>query len=91
MAVNGKSWFDTAIVPVLRDCASLNCAELEFDDRDRNTKVAILTNRDGFELTESCKPMVMLFFLADSISIRADHEKETVSLFLNFNMETVGF
>lgn len=80
-----RSWFNAALLPVLRDFAEMTASVLEISSDDASIVTAILKNRAGWDITESCRMMRMAFNLADYIRINA--EGDTMVLTLVFDCE----
>ncbi len=80
-----RSWFNAALLPVLRDFAEMTASVLEISSDDAPIFTAVLKNRTGWDITESCRMMRMAFHMADYIRISA--ETDTVVLTLVFDCE----
>lgn len=69
---NDITWFQTAILPILKDFAELNTALLEVESKNFPIISVTFRNDDGFCLTESCLGMKILFVLAIQLGFEKD-------------------
>jgi len=74
-----KNYFDNAVLPLLQDFGKITGSLLVVDENEQTQTVkATFKNEYGFDVTESCKCMRSLLFIANHISINLDDNDEIV-------------
>lgn len=82
---NGNKWFDSALLPVLKDFAELTASLLEIERDDNGIITVAFRNKEGIDITESCKYMRIALFAASNISVDCDDEKAILALVFDCN------
>lgn len=75
-----KAWFDAAILPILKNFATLNGSKLIIQQDSLHDITAALTSRCGFDITAHQKQMHMVLAVADHIGITKWSDSDTVEL-----------
>lgn len=76
-----KEYFQAAILPGLKDFAEMSGSVLYMEEYDERMSVqAIFKNELGFDITENCRLMRSLLFMANSIGIMTEGDQTTLSL-----------
>ena len=71
----GEEWFQTAIMPVLKNYARIMGAVLEIEKLDEEVMTATLRSRSGFDISEKCRLLYAILMATAHISIeKADEE-----------------
>lgn len=77
---NSLIWANNAILPILKDFAEVTSSVLQVDTDNPRILVATLKNTAGFDITESCKCMKLIFDLANHIGIDVENGQIALSL-----------
>lgn len=72
--------FTSALLPSLKDFAELTGSLLTIEESKHYCIVAELTNRQGFDITESCRIIRAIFTLANHIGIGSKDGETCISL-----------
>ncbi len=81
-----RTWFDAALLPILKDFAELAGAKLTIQQDHFHDITAVFTGRCGFDITATQKRMRMAMAAADHISVNrwAGSDKVEFSLIFGF-------
>lgn len=87
----GEEWFQTAILPVLKNYAQVMGAVLDVDKMDEEVMTATLRTRSGFDISEQYRLLYAVLMAAVHISIEKVDEELLLVLafdirhFMHFN------
>ncbi len=79
-----RTWFDTALLPILKDFAELAGAKLTIRQDRFHDITAVFTGRCGFDITATQKQMRMALAMADHISVNSWSNSDEVEFSLIF-------
>lgn len=74
------NWFNSAILPILKEFAEMTCSILSVEKEDTQIFVATLKNNNEIDITESSKPLQMIINLANHVNINSKNDEITLSL-----------
>ncbi|RJW53985.1 hypothetical protein DXC92_01585 [Clostridiales bacterium TF09-2AC] len=73
-------WFDTVILPLLKDFAELTSSSLEIQRDEIGIITTCIRNSNGLDITESCHGMYLALLLAVQIDLDADNDETVLTL-----------
>lgn len=73
-------WFDTCVLPILKEFAELTSSLLEIQRDEIGIISACLRNSDGLDITESCHGMYFALLIAVQICIDSDADEAVLAL-----------
>ncbi len=80
-----RKYFDATILPALQDFADITCSLLLIDECDNQCAIlATIRNKEGFDISESCKVMRGLLTMANCISIGLEDGEPALVLVFDF-------
>lgn len=79
-------WFEVAIFPILKDFAEMTSSVLEIERPQTAHFIATLSNKYGFDITESCQAMRFLLTFSNHIGINKIEENVVLTLMFDFSV-----
>ena len=80
-----KDYFNKAILPGLKDFAEMSCSVLCIQEHGKQETIQVLFKSEtGFDITESCRLMRSLVFMANFIGIMTENEDTILSLIYDY-------
>lgn len=73
-------WFDTVILPLLKDFVELTSSSLEIQRDEIGIITTCIRNSNGLDITESCHGMYLALLLAVQIDLDADNDETVLTL-----------
>lgn len=80
---NFLTWFDTAILPILKDFSETTASILEIDAICESHITASIRNESGIDITAECK--LMKIVMAFAVHIAVEMIEDTVALTLTYD------
>lgn len=80
-----ESWFDAAILPILKDYSELTASLLEVEKVAVTHIVVTIRNKYGFDITENCKEMRLALSFAVHIAFNVSEGEAAITLIYDCN------